>query len=242
MRPLLNRILRRDMGELAAVTTVAPGIAAEYRENFGIDCDLVLNAGPYRAPRPSQVKQPIRLVHHGGAQSDRQLERMIHGVGNVEGFSLDMYLLKMPREPQYFDQLVREANSYNNVRVHPAVAFDRVPETLDEYDLGLYLLPPNSFNNLHALPNKFFDFVQSGLPMVIGPSPEMAALAEEYGLGLVLPDWEAETLRNALPGITTEQVEEWQVHVCDAAKELSSESGAEAIRDVVAKALENSSG
>ena len=53
-----------------------------------------------------------------------------------------------------------------------------LPRMANDYDVGLYLLPPTNFNQRYALPNKFFEFIQGRLAIAIGPSPEMAKLVE----------------------------------------------------------------
>jgi hypothetical protein len=237
IRPLNNYLCEEYVRNASATTTVAPGIAAEYEDRFGFSPRLVLNAPLFQDPSPKPVGNPLRLVHHGAAIRDRMLESMIRAVGGLNSASLDLYLVRMAADPGYVDELISVASGYENVRIRPPVDFDEIQKMLTNYDMGVYLLSPASFNDLHALPNKFFEFIQSGLPIIIGPSPEMAALTERYGLGAVLSDWEVSSLRKCLEGITEEQVAEWQVNVCAAAKELSGEVSAAVIRDVVSESL-----
>jgi hypothetical protein len=237
IRPLNKYLCEEYVRNASAITTVAPGIAAEYEDRFGFSPRLVLNAPLFHDPSPKPVGNPLRLVHHGAAIRDRMLESMIRAVGGLNSASLDLYLVRMAADPGYLDELIRVASGYENVRIRPPVDFDEIQKMLTNYDMGVYLLSPASFNDLHALPNKFFEFVQSGLPVIIGPSPEMAALAERYGLGAVLSDWEVSSLRQCLEGITEERVAEWQVNVCAAAKELSGEASAAVILDVVSESL-----
>ncbi|MBE0687065.1 MAG: hypothetical protein IH585_13835 [Anaerolineaceae bacterium] len=66
------------------------------------------------------------------------------------------------------------------------------------YDVGFYPLYPTNFNNLIALPNKFFEFIAAGLAVCIGPSPSMAEIIEQYNCGLIVPSFEPELFANAL--------------------------------------------
>jgi alkanesulfonate monooxygenase SsuD/methylene tetrahydromethanopterin reductase-like flavin-dependent oxidoreductase (luciferase family) len=70
----------------------------------------------------------------------------------------------------------------------------------------LYLLPPDNFNHRHALPNKFFEFVQACLVVAIGPSPEMAALARKHGCGIVAASFEPQALADALSALDGDRV------------------------------------
>ena len=109
------------------------------------------------------------------------------------------------------------------MRIHPPVAPHELPATLNAHDVGVYVLPPVSFNHLWALPNKVFDFVQGRLALVVGPSPEMAALVRRHGLGVVTDDFTPESLARALDGLTAEDVRRFKAASDAAAQELSAE-------------------
>jgi hypothetical protein len=108
---------------------------------------------------------------------------------------------------------------------------------MESYDVGLYALQPTSFNNLHALPNKFFDFVQAGLAVVIGPSPDMAALVREHDLGLVSDGFDGDSVRAVLSGLRPHAVDRWRANARSARSALSAERQAEALRQVVRDVL-----
>ena len=77
----------------------------------------------------------------------------------------------------------------NDVHGHLAgdIVLQSVARTLNAHDVGVYVLPPVSFNHLWALPNKVFDFVQGRLALVVGPSPEMAARSPEPAKRCAVP-------------------------------------------------------
>jgi hypothetical protein len=242
VQPLATHICREYLPRVAAATTVAEGIADEYRAQYGLTPSVVTNAGPYRQPQSRPTTTPIRAVHTGMATPNRRLETMIEAASDVPGLTFDLFLIPSPRARAYLDSLRRLANGTTNVRILDPVPMAQVPETLDSYDLGLYVLAPTSFNNEHALPNKFFDFVQSGLGMIIGPSPEMASAVREHGMGLVLGDFSAESLRQALSDVSPVEVDAWKRAACRAAAVLNDQAQAGVLRAVVARALAGQDG
>jgi hypothetical protein len=237
VQPYARALCRDYLPKAALVTSVCDGIAAEYRRQFGAHCVTITNAGPYRAPQPRPVGPVVRAVHSGAAQPNRELELMIRAAADLPGLLLDVYLVATPQNRRYFRSLQDQAAGTSNVRVLEPVPMAELPQTLDSYDLGVFVLPPNSFNAEHALPNKFFDFVQSGLGVVIGPSPEMAALTRRHGLGLVVPDFTGTALRSALAALRPADVAVWKAAACAAAEQLSSDSQARALRRHVADQL-----
>jgi hypothetical protein len=221
-----TELCQRYLPQAAAVTTVSDSIAREYERVFGVQVSTITNAGPHRDPQPRPAHRPIRVAHTGVAAQNRRLEVMVEGFSGLANVELDLYLVAPASRSRFLDEMTALASGTSNVRVMEPVAMDRVPETLDAYDLGVHILAPTSFNNRYALPNKIFDFVQSGLGVIVGPSPEMARIVDRYAIGQVLEDFEAATLRRALAGLTAEAVSEWKESSCAASWDLSGESQA----------------
>jgi hypothetical protein len=147
---------------------------------------------------------------------------MIELVGRLEDrYELDMMLVH--QDHVYFERLNELASKYSNVRIIPPVAFDDIVPSINEYDMGLFLLPPANFNYLHALPNKFFEFVQARLAIAVGPSPEMAGLVEKYELGVVSHDFSVESMFLQLKQLTHEQINKFKIKSNEAAIKLNAE-------------------
>ncbi|AXH95351.1 glycosyltransferase family protein [Ornithinimicrobium avium] len=218
------RWLVRTYGQRAdSVTTVGEGIAREYRMRFGIRAGVVVNAPNFVDLEPTPVPQggPLRLVHSGNAQRHR-LDVILAAMDLVTApMTLDLYL--MGNDPGYLEELRTRYAASDRVRLHPPVAPHELPARLNAHDVGVYVLPPVSFNHLWALPNKVFDFVQGRLALVVGPSPEMAALVRRHGLGVVTDDFTAEALASALDGLSGEDVRRYKAAAAAAAHELSAE-------------------
>jgi hypothetical protein len=238
LQGLAEWLCREHLPRVAAVTTVSPGLADRYRAEYAVDAEVVRNAGPRRPTGPKRAPaSPVRMVHTGNANPNRRIETMIAAADGLDGLTLDMYLVRAPRTRGYLERLRSMAAATPNVRVLDPVPMAEVVRTLTAYDVGLYCLAPTSFNNLHALPNKFFDFVQAGLAVVVGPSPDMAALVEEFDMGAVAPGFEVPALRETLAALRPEGVARWQGRARDAARVLCAEVEAETLRRVIGRAM-----
>ncbi len=220
--PYQRWTVRRWVGRADSVTTVGAELAAEYRREFGIDAGIVVNAAPYADRAPTPVASPLRLVHSGLARRNRSLEVMIEAVrATRREVTLDLYL--MPNDPAYLAELVDLARDLPQVRFHDPVSPGELGQRLAESDLGVFVLPPLTFNYRYTLPNKFFDFVQARLGIIVGPSPEMSGLVEQHGLGVVLGDFSAESLAVALDGLSGDDVRAFKAASHAVSMELSAE-------------------
>lgn len=222
--PYLRWLCRAHVARADSVTTVGPAIARRYAKELGIEVGVVMNATPRAdlAPGRTTDEGPLRLVHSGNAMRSRGIGTLIEAVeASSAPVTLDLYL--MPNEPDHLADLKAAAAASKRVRVLDPVPYADLVARLHEYDVGLHVLPPINFNNLWALPNKVFDYVQARLGVVVGPSPEMAAIVTARGLGAVADAFDAAALTRVLDGLDGATVRRWQAASDENAKELSGE-------------------
>ncbi|MFB8190061.1 glycosyltransferase family 1 protein [Microbacterium sp. NPDC055988] len=221
--PFLRWQLRKFVSKAASTTTVGRAIADRYRLEFAFDTKLVMNAPAYSERAPHPTTSPIRVVHAGAALRNRGLGTLIEAMERTSAdVTLDLYL--PPNDPAYLEELRAAAARVPGVRMHDPVPFDSLIDTLAGYDVGIHILAPTNYNNAYAMPNKFFEYVQARLGLVIGPSPEMAATLTRHGLGVVSDDFSADAVARALDALTPERVDGFKAAAADAARELSAEA------------------
>src|SRR5215218_9799447 len=84
----------------------------------------------------------------------------------------------------------------------PAVHPDALLEWTASADVALVPLPPVSANQRASTPNKFWEAIAAGTPLVIAPDlPVMARLVREHDLGLVADSLQPQDLANAIAAI-----------------------------------------
>lgn len=221
------------LSKLAGMMTVCHGIANEYERNFAVKPVVVTNAPSYRDLSPLPVRHDaIRMIHHGGAMPSRHLEDMIEMMNYLdERFSLDFMLV--PSNENYLKQLKFKAARNEKIRFVDPVPMHDIPDFCNKYDVGVYLLPPVSFNSKHALPNKLFEFIQARLAVAIGPSPEMAHIIKKYDCGIVADSFTPKDLADRLNELTSGQVIYFKGQSHKASKALCAEANAQIIIDLV---------
>ena len=234
--PYVRWQCRRYIPHVAAMTTVAPTIADEYERDTGVKAAVVLNAPARVHLEPTPVHDPVRILHHGAARRGRGLEEMIAAAELLdERFVVDFVLVE--HSPGYRDELVRRGRANKRVRFPPAWPMHELALRANDYDLGLYSLPPVNFNHRFALPNKFFEFIQGRLGVAIGPSPEMARVIREYGCGTVADDFSAFALASAVNALDDAAIATFKRASHAAASELCAEKNEELVLNAVASAL-----
>lgn len=240
VNPHLARIARRYVPRCKNVMTVSAGIAERYAREFGIRPELVLNMPDAADLRPTPTPAPpapLRIVHHGGMATSRSFDVLLDAIDLLgEGYTLDLIIVPAPGPA--WERLRRRVAASSNARLVPPVPMPEICRFLnDGYDIGIHILPPLSFNDRHALPNKFFEFVQARLAVVTGPSPEMARMVERLGIGAVAEGFTAGEAARAVRSIPRERIDHCKVASHAAASDCHAGSTRLAILRIVAKAL-----
>jgi hypothetical protein len=191
----------------ASRTTVANAIADAYVEEFGFARPGVIRNAPERvqlAPTPVEHGR-VRLIHHGVAQWKRGLREMIEAVRDArDGIELDLMLTGAPSVIAKVAELAEAAGP--RVRVIEPVAMADVPRAVNRYDLEVMFYPPLSDNLRFALPNKLFEAVQGRVGLVIGESPMMVEIAEQFSNAAIVRGWQPSDLTATLNELTPERI------------------------------------
>jgi hypothetical protein len=151
-------------------------------------------------------------------------------------FTLDLMLINS--NPRYMKELKQRTKDNARIRFRDPVPMEAISRTINDYDIGLYLLPPVNFNHQLALPNKIFEFMQARLAIAIGPSPEMSRLVKKFEIGIVAEDFEPKTLAKRLNTLSVDDINKMKQNAALAAKEIHAGVVAEQLHEIVRNTLE----
>lgn len=228
----------------AAMFTVCQGIADQYERDTGVRPRVLTSAPEYHDLQPNLKPDgvdKIRMIHHGAASPPREIERMIAAMRFLDDrFELDFLLV--PGSQAYIARLQEVARPDPRIRFLPPVPMRELVAFSSAYDIGLFLVPPTTFNLRHTLPNKFFEFIQARLAVAIGPSPEMARLVKEHDCGVVAADFEPRSFAAILSRLDHAQINHFKQRSHAAARALSAEHNKTLLLDVVTGLLTPSRG
>ena len=244
MQPVITNALKKCKLDINIMSTVCDGIAREYERFFGFPNSfvrVVTNAAEYNSSlKPTAIGMRaeggmIRLIHHGGAMKIRRLELMINMMNYLDPDKYELTFMLVKSDPEYYGYLTKISRTYKNIRFIEPVSFSEIINTLNNYDIGIFLLLPDIFNYKYALPNKLFEYIQARLAIAIGPSIEMVKIVERYNLGIYSEDFFPESLAKRIAQITPEKIMEYKKNADKYAKELSAEENINMIRSIVAE-------
>lgn len=242
-QPLNLYLCNTYIPRVKAMITIGKGLAREYEKHFQVKPVIITNANHFHNLMPSPVNgNSVRLVHHGIATPSRKLELMVEMMDYLdERFTLDMYLLSSgyasAKTRDYPTELKALAAKNPRVRILDPIKSEQIVAKINEYDMGVFLIPPINFNYENTLPNKLFDFIQARLAIAVGPTPEMAEIVNQYNLGVVSDDFTAQSLADKLIKLTQEDLIRFKNNTSAAAKQLNAEENAKILLDVIDRSI-----
>lgn len=189
---LSRRVERHFIQKVDAAITVSPSIQAWYRDAFpGLPVSLVRNI-PYKAA--DSVLQPYPWRAELGIPDEAKLFIYVGNFASGRGIPLllDVFTRADCRHHVLFmgsgglePQVRRAAQECPRVHFHPPVPMAEVVGRVAGADIGVSLLEDTCLNHRYALPNKFFECLQGGVPVVVSDLLDQRNIVAETGAGWV---------------------------------------------------------
>jgi len=177
---------------LKKVVAVNQSVAGLYSAEYGIPVTVIRNV-PFRkamaspADRSKLAAAPGQkiILYQGAVNVDRGLEEAIEAMRYIRS---DAKLVIAGIGDRY-DELVnypRKAGVPGKVTFLGQIPFEDLHSITLLADIGLSIEKDVSLNYHYCLPNKFLDYIQAGVPVLVSPFPEMKAIVDRYYLGDIL--------------------------------------------------------
>jgi glycosyltransferase involved in cell wall biosynthesis len=176
-----------------AVITVSDGIAERLQSRYELTEKpvVVRNVPDLLPPHPAAAPDLRRemgigdapLVLHQGAVADgRGGGNLVRAVAQMDS----AHLLFLGADGAFADglrELGQGLGLDGRLHFHPPVALAGLLSFTSQADVGVSLLEDTCENHRLALPNKLFEYLAAGLPVVVSDLPEMRRLVGERGVG-----------------------------------------------------------
>ncbi len=191
---IVERQVERNLARRSVLAiTVCDSIADRLRDTLGISRPTILrNAVDMRMNGPQSVVYDTGgrriLAHTGHFALDRHLEELISALKLLPE---DLALVLMGKGPleNRLKIIAQQNGTANRLFFVPPVPPHCVVPTLAQSDAALVLTSRTpGLNGEYALPNKLFEAIAAGIPIVSGPNTEIAAVMRNRDIGVICDD------------------------------------------------------
>ncbi|HAT38334.1 MAG TPA: glycosyl transferase family 1 [Gemmatimonadetes bacterium] len=236
LRQNLSRIVERLLiGHADLVIVVSESIRRWYADSYGItNIVTVLNCPPYRKPRRTRrlheslsIPEDRKIViYQGGIIKGRGVESLLEAfAGHDDGEHVLVCMGYGDLEGMVKDH----ADRYENIYLQKAVPPDVVLEYTASADYGVSYIDNPSLNDRYCLPNKLFEYIMAGLPVIVNDAPEQKRLVKQTGIGVVLGELSSDSMSGALGKLASLNNERLEASIGATAREYSWENQADVL-------------
>jgi len=163
--------------------TVCDSIARYYRVKYGVDFAIIRNLPFYDDNKVSFKSRENLIIYQGALNKDRGIELMIEAMQHIEGYEL--VIAGAGDIENQLRSISQELKLEGKVRFFGRLQIDILNQLTRTCKLGLSLERNTNLNYYYALPNKIFDYINAGVPVVCSNLPEMTAVVSQYKVGAI---------------------------------------------------------
>jgi starch synthase len=210
---------RLAMARSAAIITVCESIARELERSyaFGFRKVHVIRNIPSARRAPTKTYPPIReqlaipsdqmvVLWQGGTGPSRMLEPVIESLAHYERFTL---VIRGPSLDMFGDEykaLATRLNVADRLILCPPVPSEDVVEAARGADCGVWTLPNLCKNFSYALPNKVFEYLFAGVPLLAADYPEVRRLVNRHQVGLLFDPYDPKSIASQIRSLNENPV------------------------------------
>jgi len=218
-----RRVVERVQGRI----TVSPSIAAELQRRYGTSFSCVRNIPlvhqqVVELPLPTGLNgRPFAILQGAGINVDRGGEELVLAMQDVSDLAL-LIVGDGDAVPE-MKRLASDRDLMNRVFFLPRVPLDVLMGYTRRAVLGLAIDKVTNLNYRYALPNKLFDYIHAGIPVIHADGEEITAIVRQFDIGCAIPSHQpeaiAQTISNAIRD--SEQYARWKKNAAVAAESLT---------------------
>ena len=243
-RPRVQKVWKCIEGfvvpRLPEMITVCDSIANLFQQKYGLKCNVIRNIPPRAALPPKGDKESLGLpvdkhllvLQGSGINIQRGAEELVEAMRYLD----DCFLMVIGGGDvlPVLKQMVDDWHLKERVRFLPRMSYGKMMAYTQLAELGFVLDKDTNLNYRYCLPNKLFDFIQAGVPIVASHLVEIEKIIKKYDIGLFIPDHDpqsiAATIREGLSD--AESRERWSKGLAVAAEELCWENEQQTLMEV----------
>tara|TARA_R110002072_G_scaffold10217_13_gene47850 strand:- start:410 stop:1528 length:1119 start_codon:yes stop_codon:yes gene_type:complete len=205
--------------------TVNKSIGQLYFNDYNLQACIIRNIGDSRIPLTPKTRKDLNLpegkfilINQGaGINIDRGMEEALEALR-----ILDNCLLLLVGKGDVIPKIKNLVEQYSLqekvIFIEPKPYLEMLQYTLNA-DCGLSLDKNSNINYQYSLPNKLFDYIKSGIPIICSDIVEVSGIVKAYDIGELCSDHRPETIANAVLSIQNKRKDYFQNNLKKAAEE-----------------------
>jgi len=211
-RPTIKKIWlwveRKFVPHANLAYTVSPAIAGLFTEKFGKDFHVIMNVPENLEHRTknreenTETRDTNTILYQGALNEGRGLEHLIEAMHDIDS---KLILAGEGDLSQQLREQVTKAGLQHKVQFAGFVRPDELKQLTRKATIGINLLENKGLSYYYSLSNKFFDYIQAGVPQVCIGFPEYQAINQHYEVAVLINSCATEEIKQAVKRLLTDK-------------------------------------
>lgn len=183
--------------------TVSQSIVEFYDDKYQNKMGLIRNI-PLKKDvlEVDEVRFPTKnrtILYQGVLNPGRGLKPMIKALEFID--NLDLIIIGYGKVEDELKTFVSENKMNNRVYFLGRVSRDKLFNYTKQATLGMVLEEPLGLSFKYSLPNKLFDYIHAGIPIIAGNLPEISRIINTYKVGVIVNDYAPKTIAKTIQNL-----------------------------------------
>lgn len=228
VRNIWKHIERRIFPKLTDIITVNDSIAKLYKDEYGNELTVVRNIPALQNLKEFQSKEEMGidvgkrmiLLQGSGINVDRGTEEAVMAMQYVTNAIL--YIIGDGDVIGILKKMAEENGLEQKVVFIPKQPMDKLLRYTVHADIGLTLDKDTNINYRYSLPNKLFDYIHAGVPVLASSLVEVKKIIQQYKVGEIIENHNPEHIASKISEMldNPEQLIKYKNNTRKAANEL----------------------
>ena len=202
------------------VFTVNNSIAELYEKEYGVKIKVLRNFPDAKPLQKTKSKQDLGLpndkkivvLQGGGINIDRGAEELLEAIALSD--QLFLCIVGSGDVIELLKKRSIEKDLLEKVIFTGLLPYNEMMQYTMNADVGVSLDKDTNINHKFSLPNKIFDYVKAGIPVVVSNLKEVAGIVQEFKIGVVcsnhMPNTILKSILEVLENPSSYKIEEAQ--------------------------------
>ncbi len=206
--------------------TVSPGLVSLYKKRYDVDFDLLRNvplSQPFKKPQIHPSGIPT-ILYQGALNTGRGIAETIYAMKYLPHYRF--IIIGRGDCTESLKTLTKQLGLQTQVEFIGAVPFEYFWKYQENALVGMCLLENNGLNYFHSLPNRIFDYMQAGIPVITTDFPDISEIVKTYNTGLLIHEMDPQKIAESIQ-MACERIDlrkEWSHTIPTAAQSLTWEN------------------
>jgi len=233
-------IEKRTVPKVDVMYTVNESIAELYRNEYKREVKVVRNISDFKGFNAEQTKEQLGLptdkaiviIQGAGINIERGGEELIEAIQLVENAVL-IFVGDGDVLPK-LKARVAEMKWESTVLFFGKRPYDELMNFTHLSSVGISMDKDTNVNYRFSLPNKIFDYIHAGIPLLVSDLPEIRRIVEGYDIGLICPSHDPKIIASYLTKIICdlEQRKKFEKNLKVASAELTWKNECEVLKTI----------